>query len=162
MQNEKCKMGSETPVVVPVTEEYHVAQARSAAKLLANGLGLSEVAVYSVATAVSELANNLFFHTSGGGTISLSAVRRNGSVGLEIVAEDEGPGIADVKLAMQDGFTTNGGLGGGLPGVERLMDEFEIESSRETGTRIVARIWSAGAMLQPLKAQAWLAQSKVG
>ncbi len=72
------------------------------------------------------------------------------------------PGIADVKLAMQDGFTTNGGLGGGLPGVERLMDEFEIESSRETGTRIVARIWSAGAMLQPLKAQAWLAQSKVG
>jgi len=136
-------MGTETPVVVPVTEESHIAQARLAAKALANSLGLSEVAVYSIATAVSELANNLFFHTSRGGTISLSVVRHNGNVGLEIAAEDEGPGIADVKLAMQDGFTTNGGLGGGLPGVERLMEEFEIESEVGAGTRVVARMWES-------------------
>ena len=103
--------------------------------------GESEVAVYSIATAVSELANNLFFHTSRGGTISLSVVRHNGNIGLEIMAEDEGPGIADVKLAMQDGFTTNGGLGGGLPSVERLMDEFEIKSQVGAGTRVMARMW---------------------
>ncbi len=133
-------MRNDTPVVVAVREECHVAQARLAAKSLANSLGLSEVAVYSIATAVSELANNLFFHTSRGGTISLSVVRHNGNVGLEIVAEDEGPGIVDVKLAMQDGFTTNGGLGGGLPGVERLMEEFEITSTVGVGTRVVARM----------------------
>ncbi len=134
-------MENETPVVVTVTKEHHVAQARLAAKALANGLGLSEVVVYSIATAVSELANNLFFHTSRGGTIRLSPVSHNGNVGLEITAEDEGPGIADVELAMRDGFTTNGGLGGGLPGVERLMEEFEITSALGAGTRVVARMW---------------------
>ncbi len=134
-------MAIETPVVVTVTKEYHVAQARRAAKSLANSLGLSEVAVYSITTAVSELANNLFFHTSRGGTISLSVVSRNGKVGLEVIAKDEGPGIADVELVMQDGFTTNGGLGGGLPGVERLMEEFEITSEVGAGTRVVTRMW---------------------
>ncbi len=141
MKNRQCKMGNEIPKVVPVTKEYHVAQARRAAKSLAISLGLSEVAVYSITTAVSELANNLFFHTSRGGTISLSVVRHDGNVGLEIVAKDEGPGIADVDLAMRDGFTTNGGLGGGLPGVERLMEEFEITSEAGAGTRVVARMW---------------------
>ncbi len=141
MGNRKSKTANEKPVVVPVTKEHHVAQARMAAKALANSLGLSEVAVYSIATAVSELANNLFFHTSRGGTIRLSTVRHNGNVGLEIMAEDEGPGIADVELVMQDGFTTNGGLGGGLPGVERLMEEFEITSALGAGTRVVARMW---------------------
>ncbi len=141
MQNGEGKMGNETPMVVPVTQEHHVAQARLAAKSVANSLDLSEVAVYSIATAVSELANNLFFHARRGGTITLSVVRRNGHVGVEIVAEDEGPGIADVERAMQDGFTTNGGLGGGLPGVERLMEEFEITSALGAGTLVVARMW---------------------
>ena len=62
-------------------------------------------------------------------------------VGIEVVAEDDGPGIPDVGLAMQDGFSTSGGLGGGLPGVERLMDEFEITSAAGAGTRVVARKW---------------------
>jgi serine/threonine-protein kinase RsbT len=91
---------------------------------------------------VSELASNLFFHARGGRTITLIGVRRNGAVGIEVIAQDEGPGIDDVEAAMLDGFTTNGGLGGGLPGVERLMDEFEIESAPGTGTRVVARKWS--------------------
>jgi len=145
--------------MVLVTEEWHVARAQQTAKALARSLGLPRVAVYSLATSVSELANNLFFHARHGGTITLRAVRQNGSVGVEVVAQDDGPGIADVDSAMQDGFTTNGGLGGGLAGVERLMDEFEIESEVGAGTRIVARIWSAGAMFQPSKAQAGLAQS---
>ncbi len=135
-------MMNEPPgAVLAVKEEWHVAQAQRAAKMLARSIGLSQVAVFSFATSVSELANNLFFHTRGGGTITLRAMRQNGSVGVEVVAEDDGPGIANVDSAMQDGFTTNGGLGGGLPGVERLMDEFEIASQVDAGTRVVARKW---------------------
>ncbi len=138
----RCKMRDEPPVVViAVMEKWHVVQAQRAAKALAWSAGLSQVAVFCFATSVSELANNLFFHTREGGTITLRAVRQNGSVGVEVVAEDDGPGIANVDSAMQDGFTTNGGLGGGLPGVERLMDEFEIESQVGAGTRVVARKW---------------------
>jgi len=127
-------------VVVEVTKEYHIGQTQRTAKSFARSLGLSQVSTYSVATAVSELANNIFFHTVGG-SITLAGLIQNGKVGVQIVAEDEGPGIADVDMAMQDGFTTNGGLGGGLPGVKRLLDEFEITSSVGGGTRIVARKW---------------------
>ena len=142
MSDAKCEMRDEIPgAEIAVMKEWHVAQAQRAAKTLARSVGLSQVVVFSFATSVSELANNLFFHTRGGGTITLRAVRQNGSVGVEVVAEDDGPGIANVDLVMQDGFTTNGGLGGGLPGVERLMDEFEIESQVGAGTRVVARKW---------------------
>ena len=103
---------------------------------------MNRTAAFYVATSVSELANNLFFHAAGGGTITLSAVRRDGQRGIEVIAEDDGPGIPEVELAMQDGFSTNGGLGGGLPGAKRLMDEFEITSTVAGGTRIVARKWA--------------------
>ena len=128
-------------MTIIVEQEWSIAQAQRAAKALAESVGLSQVAVYSLVTAVSELANNLFFHASKGGTITLSAIKQNGSDGIEIIASDEGPGIPDIDAAMQDGFTTNGGLGGGLPGVERLMDEFEIRSQMGVGTHIVARKW---------------------
>jgi len=128
-------------LAIDVTQEHHIAQAQRAARSLAESLGFSDVAAYSIATAVSELANNIFFHACGAGSITLAVLRQNGRVGVEIVAEDKGPGIGDVNLALQDGFTTNGGLGGGLPGVERLLDEFQITSSPAGGTRIVARKW---------------------
>jgi serine/threonine-protein kinase RsbT len=128
-------------VIVQVTEEHHIARARQAAVALAEEIGLKRVVVYYVATSVSELANNLFFHTPRGGRITLTALRRDGEIGIEVVAEDDGLGIPDVGLAMQDGFSTSGGLGGGLPGVERLMDEFEITSAAGAGTRVVARKW---------------------
>jgi serine/threonine-protein kinase RsbT len=92
-------------------------------------------------TAVSELAHNLHFHTHLGGTISLAALDEGGRIGVEVVSEDQGPGIPDIDLAMQDGFSTNRGLGGGLPGVRRLMDEFSIRSEVGVGTRVVARLW---------------------
>ena len=130
-------------VVVAVTDESHVALAQWEAMVLARSAGLSQVAVYSIATSVSELADNLLFHTCNGGTITIRTVRQNGRVGVEVVAEDEGPGIVNLELAMQDGFSTNGGLGGGLPGVKRLMDEFEIESQVGAGTRVVARAWKS-------------------
>ena len=150
MKNGEWEMGNETGMVVPVTEEYHVAQARLAAKALANSLGLSEVGVYSIATAVSELANNLFFHTSRGGTISLSVVRQNGNVGLEIIAEDEGPGIADVDLALTPGYSTapdwvrelGFGAGMGLCNIKECADEMNLDSTVGAGTRLEARIQS--------------------
>ncbi len=108
---------------------------------LTEAVGFGQTRTSYVATAVSELANNLFFHASRGGTITLTPLKREGEIGIEVVAEDDGPGVPDVEQAMQDGFSTSGGLGGGLPGVKRLMDEFEITSTVGVGTRIVARKW---------------------
>ena len=102
---------------------------------------LSRVFAAHVATAASELANNLWMHAQRGGQIQLSMVRRDGSIGVELVAEDDGPGIADIGLALTEGYSTGGGMGCGLPGVQRLMDDFEIVSQAGHGTRVVARKW---------------------
>jgi len=130
-------------VVIQVTKEIDIARARQKCKAVAEAIGFKQVVTQYVATSVSELANNLFFHATRGGTITLVPISRNGEAGIEIIAEDDGPGIPNVKLAVQDDFSTNGGLGGGLPGVERLMDEFEITSTVGVGTRVVARKWQS-------------------
>ena len=124
-----------------VTEEFHIPETRHKTRFLAEALGFRKVIVFYIMTSVSELANNLFFHTDKGGTITLAPLMRTGNVGIEIIAEDHGPGIADIDLALTDGFSTNRGLGGGLPGVKRLMDELEIRSKIGLGTRITARKW---------------------
>ncbi len=130
-----------TPTTIAVTAEHHIAQARQAATALASEMGFKRVLVYYIATSVSELAGNIFFHTTRGGSISLRPLSVAGRIGLEVIAEDDGPGIPDIELVMQDGFSTGSGLGGGLPGTERLMDEFKIRSTPGEGTRIVARKW---------------------
>ncbi len=131
------------PVIVRVTKEHHIALARQAAQAIARRIGFKQAATYYIATSVSELAGNLVFHTDRGGSITLIPLERSDAIGIEIVAEDEGPGIPDMDLAMQDGFSTGGGLGSGLPGVKRLMDEFEITSTPGVGTRIVTRKWQS-------------------
>ena len=128
-------------VTVRVVEEHHVAQARQIATALIRAIGFDQVETSYVAVAVSELAGNLFFHATKGGTITLVGLRREGEMGIEIITEDDGPGIEDLELVLQDGFSTIGGLGSGLPGVKRLMDEFEITSTVGVGTRVVARKW---------------------
>jgi serine/threonine-protein kinase RsbT len=102
---------------------------------------LGRVSTFCLATAVSELAHNLVRHATRGGTITVTVLRRSDKNGIEVIAEDDGPGIPDVTLAMQDGFSSTDGLGSGLPGAKRLMDDFEITSTVGTGTRIVARKW---------------------
>ena len=104
-------------------------------------MGFKQIDTFYITTSVSELAHNIFFHSTRGGNITFESIQRYGVNGIEIMASDDGPGIRNIALAMQDGYSTNGGLGGGLPGVERLMDEFEITSSVTTGTIIVARKW---------------------
>jgi len=124
-----------------IRNEVDTITARQCAKREAERLGFRSAKAYRLATAVSELANNLRFHALPGGTIRIAGVADRGRVGIEIVAEDQGPGIPDIDLAMQDGYSTNKGLGAGLPGARRLMDEFSIESRVGIGTRIVARLW---------------------
>jgi serine/threonine-protein kinase RsbT len=124
-----------------VTEEHHIAGARQVCRALAEQMGFSSVEICYVETSVSELAANLFYHTSFGGRLTLRSVKGVRGMGMEILSEDSGPGIEDIELAMQDGFSTSGGLGSGLPGVSRLMDEFEISSCPGEGTRIRARRW---------------------
>lgn len=124
-----------------VVDEHHVAVARRMAKVLAGTASLGRVSTFCLATAVSELAHNLVRHATRGGRITLTVLRRSDKNGIEVIAEDDGPGIPDVTLAMQDGFSSTDGLGSGLPGAKRLMDDFEITSTVGTGTRIVARKW---------------------
>ena len=137
------------PAVIEVTEEHHVARARLTAQASARAAGFSLTAASLVATSVSELARNLVLHATRGGSITVAAFRRDdGPSGnrlcLELTAEDDGPGIPDVELAVKDDYTTGGGLGGGLPGVKRMMDEFEITSAVGRGTRVTARMWEPG------------------
>ncbi len=137
------------PALIEVSEEHHVARARLTAHAAALAAGFSSTAASLVATSVSELARNLVLHATRGGRITIAAFRRDdGPSGnrlcLEVTAEDDGPGIPDVKLAMEDDYTTGGGLGGGLPGVKRMMDEFEITSAAGRGTRVTARMWKLG------------------
>lgn len=127
--------------VVIVIKEYDVAVARQEAQTMTERLGFKRTAIYEIATSVTELATNLYFHTPHGGAITARALNIDGRIGLEIIALDEGPGIPNIEEALQDGFTTNRGLGSGLPGVGRLMDELKIESSVDLGTHIIARKW---------------------
>lgn len=128
-------------VDIVVSGEYDVSRARVAATRLAAAAGLGRGAAYRLATAVSELGNNLVFHATSGGRVRMARVNHGSRCGVEVVVEDNGPGIFDLELAMTDGHSTNGGLGSGLPGCRRLMDEFEIASRPGGGTRVVMTLW---------------------
>ncbi len=132
------------PVDVRVDSELDVHRVVAAVTTFCDHLALSTVLTAHVATAASELANNLWMHARVGGHIRLALVAAAGGGGdhaLELCAVDCGPGIADVALALTEGYSTAGGLGCGLPGVQRLMDEFSIESAAGSGTRVVTRKW---------------------
>lgn len=94
-----------------------------------------------VATVISELARNIVLY-AGRGEITLRLVEKAGRRGITVIASDEGPGIADIGQVLQDGYSTSGGLGLGLPGVRRLMDEFEIVSEVGRGSTVTTTKWS--------------------
>jgi serine/threonine-protein kinase RsbT len=122
-----------------VAGQADVERARRNARSLAAAQGLGIGDSEAVALAVSELAANLVRYAEAGEVV-LSPTTGSRGEGVEIESRDLGPGIANLELALRDGFSTGGGLGNGLPAVRRLMDEFEI-SSTASGTRIVARKW---------------------
>jgi serine/threonine-protein kinase RsbT len=113
---------------------------RQQARLLAKELGFSGTDLTLIATALSELARNIVEYARQG-EIVLSQIRQGNQRGITIIARDHGPGIADIERAMQDGYSTGKGLGLGLPGAKRLMDEFEITSGEGQGTTIKAVKW---------------------
>ena len=125
---------------IKISRDIDIAEAVSKTRELAEAAGLVRAKQYMVATAASELARNILIHARRG-EIAIRILTSGGRKGIEIVAEDSGPGIADIEAAMKDGFSTSGGLGLGLPGTKRLTDEFEIDAQRKVGTKITVRKW---------------------
>ena len=120
--------------------EVDVAYAALDAKNYAKRIGFTAKDQYLISTAVSELARNIVTYASKG-CIFLSTIEQDFKKGIEVVADDSGPGIHDLEKAMLDNFSTRGTLGVGLPGTKRLMDDFQISSSSAKGTRITVRKW---------------------
>lgn len=127
-------------VRVAVGSDVDIVTARQKGRELAAQCGLSATDLAVVATAISELARNIVRYAVRG-EIVLRRVENGTKRGIEVVATDDGPGISDVPLALQDGYSTSGGLGLGLPGVRRLMDEFDIVSKFGKGTTVTVRKW---------------------
>ena len=125
---------------IKVNEEFDIAKASFEGKLLARTAGFKETEQYMIATAISELARNIFIYALRG-EIIIKIIEKNNKKGLEIIAQDEGSGIKDIGQAMKDNFSTSEGLGLGLPGVKRIMDEFVIDTKIGVGTKITVRKW---------------------
>lgn len=139
---EPTRLAVET-IEVLIVSESDVMSASRQARLLAERLGFTRSSAYHIATAASELAANMLTHASGGRL--RAGVRTDHPdptvIGLELLAEDEGPGIPDPELALTEGYSTGKGLGCGLPGVKRLMDDFSLEPRPGGGTRVRAVKW---------------------
>ncbi len=125
---------------VDVRSDADVIAARQKGREIADQLGFSATELTMIVTAISELARNIVRY-AGHGEVRLKIEKNHASSCLVVVASDEGPGIMDVQKALQDGFSTSGGLGLGLSGVKRLMDDFQIESAVDKGTVVTAKKW---------------------
>lgn len=125
----------------PVRSEQDIVLARQTARKLAQQCGLRLVSQTKLVTAVSELARNTLVY-GGGGDMQWSLIEKDMRQGVRIDFIDQGPGIADMKLAMTDGWTSGGGLGLGLTGAKRLVNEFELDSQPGVGTRVTIFQWS--------------------
>jgi serine/threonine-protein kinase RsbT len=129
-------------VRIEVAADTDIVEARQTGRDLAAQLGFSLTDLTLIATAISEIARNITTY-AGRGEITLRLVRQGERRGLLVVATDDGPGIADVDRALEDGYSTGRGMGLGLPGARRLMDEFEIDSGPGRGTTVTMRKWIA-------------------
>lgn len=125
---------------VAIASEVDIVSARKAVREAAVKLGFGVTDVTRIVTAASELARNTFLY-AGTGRMRWRRLSTSGKSAIELVFEDNGPGIADIASVMQDGYTSGGGLGMGLPGTKRLMDEMEISSEPGKGTTVTVRKW---------------------
>ena len=125
-----------------IVGEDDIVASRQRAREVARQLGFGAVDQSRIATAVSELARNIVrYATDGSGDVAIREVSASGRIGIEIVVSDDGPGIPDVETALRDGYTSGGGMGMGLPGTRRLMDEMTIDSVVGRGTVVTIRKW---------------------
>jgi len=131
-------VASET--VVSINTDVDVVVARQKGRELANELGFALTDSTLIATAISELARNIVLYAKHGEIVIKNSLVAD-KVCIVVVARDKGPGIANIPQAMQDGFSTSGGLGLGLPGVKRLVDEFHLVSDVNSGTTVTIKKW---------------------
>jgi serine/threonine-protein kinase RsbT len=129
-------------VRVAIDSDADVVIARQEARAMGVELRFSSTDLTLLATAISEVARNVTTY-AGRGEVALRVLRERGREGIEVVCADDGPGIPDVELALQDGYTTGNGLGLGLPGARRLVDEFELDTEPGRGTRVRLVKWRA-------------------
>lgn len=125
---------------VAINADQDIVLARQNGRAMAMELGFSSGDATLIAAAISELARNIVSY-AGQGEILLQPIHGSKVAGMQVVAKDDGPGIRDISLAMRDGYSTSGSLGIGLPGVRRLMDEFEITSVPGRGTTVAVKKW---------------------
>jgi serine/threonine-protein kinase RsbT len=125
---------------VEINSDQDIVIARQKGRVMAGELGFSSGDATLIATAISELARNIVSYARTG-ELKLKGIHGSSRIGILVVASDDGPGIIDIRQALRDGFSTSGSLGLGLPGVRRLMDEFEITSQPGKGTMVVVKKW---------------------
>ena len=125
---------------VPIERDPDIVAARQSGRELAARIGFKGSELTLIATAISEIARNIVSYAKRG-EILFQPARRGATAGIEIIASDRGPGIADIELAMRDGYSTARSLGLGLPGARRLMDDFDIVSTVGEGTTVTMRKW---------------------
>jgi len=128
-------------ILVHVSSDADVVAAREKGRELSARLGFSSIDLTLIVTAISEVARNILLYAREG-DIVLRLDNHDGHRGIVVEARDEGPGIPDLDLAMRDSYSTGNGLGLGLPGARRLMDEFEIQSELSKGTIVVMKKWA--------------------
>jgi len=125
---------------IPVTADVDVVTARQRGREVAAQAGFSSGDQTVIAAAISEIARNILNYAKRG-EVLLSVVTNGDRQGVIVVARDQGPGIPDVQRALEDGYSTSGGLGLGLPGARRLMDDFDVTSSVGKGTTVTMKKW---------------------
>lgn len=126
--------------LVKIKSEVDIVSARVKAKAFAEALGFNYMDQTRIATAVSELSRNALQY-AGGGKVRIKLIDHQGQKGIEIVVDDQGPGIENLELALKGGHSTGGGLGLGLSGSKKLMDEFDIKTKMGEGTTVTIRKW---------------------
>lgn len=129
-----------TKSTVEIVTEWDIVAARQLGRNEAKAIGFGAVDQARITTAISELARNIYLYARAG-EVTIERISDEDKVGLRIIAADKGPGISNLKKVMEDGYSTSGGLGAGLPGVKRLMDTMDIQSTVGNGTTIVIEKW---------------------
>jgi serine/threonine-protein kinase RsbT len=127
-------------VRISISSDVDIVKARQAGRRVAEDIGFVFTELALIATAISELARNIVRYARSG-EIAIRPITNSARWGIQIIAQDHGPGIRDIEQALQIGFSTAGGLGLGLPGVRRLMDEFDIQSDLGQGTTVRITKW---------------------
>jgi serine/threonine-protein kinase RsbT len=134
-------VADEREYLIPIESDADVVTARQHARAMASGLELTSTDQTLLATAISEVARNITTYATRGEVLLAVIADSGGRRGIRVIARDDGPGIENVEQALQDGYTSGGGLGLGLPGARRLVHEFHIETALGQGTTVTLVMW---------------------